>query len=260
MRRPALVASDLDGTLLDPLQRVTVRTARAVRRVLASGTAFVLVTGRPPRWVPRVAAESGARGVAVCANGAVLYDVAADRVLSSREIEPELLRDVVDGLRSALPECRFAVERVGAGVDEPFLAEPGFGRVGNARAAQLVGRPAVKLLVLDRRTPSAELAAAVSAVVGSLLRVTYSTGAGLLELSAAGVDKSTGLTELTADRGIAPAEVLAFGDMPNDVPMLRWAGHGVAVRGGHPEALSAADEVTADYAHDGVAEVLARWW
>lgn len=260
MRRPALVASDLDGTLLDPLQRVTLRTARAVRRVLAGGTPFVLVTGRPPRWVPRVAAESGARGAAVCANGAVLYEVAADRVLSSREIEPELLRDVMNGLRSALPECRFAVERVGTGVDEPFLAEPGFGGIGNARAAQLVGHPAVKLLVLDRRTPSAVLAEAVGAVVGSLLQVTYSTGSGLVELSAVGVDKATALGELAAYRGIDAAEVLAFGDMHNDVPMLRWAGHGVAMCGGHQEALAAADETTGGNAHDGVAAVLARWW
>lgn len=260
MRRPALVASDLDGTLLDPRQRVTVRTARAVRRVLASGTPFTLVTGRPPRWVPRVAAESGARGPAVCANGAVLYDVAADRVLRSREIEPELLREVVSGLRGALPACRFAVERAGAGVDEPFLAEPGFGGIGNARAAQLVGRPAVKLLVLDRRTPSAELVEEVRPIVGSALQVTYSTGSGLLELSAPGVDKATALAELAAERGIGADAVLAFGDMPNDVPMLRWAGHGVAVRGGHPGALAAADEVTCDNAHDGVAAVLARWW
>jgi hypothetical protein len=53
---------------------------------------------------------------------------------------------------------------------------------------------------------------------------------------------------------------MAFGDMPNDVPMLRWAGHGVAMANAHADVLAAADEVTGTNAEDGVAQVLERWF
>jgi hypothetical protein len=46
--------------------------------------------------------------------------------------------------------------------------------------------------------------------------------------------------------------------MPNDLPMLVWAGHSVAVANAHPEVIGAADEVTASNDDDGVAEVLER--
>jgi hypothetical protein len=61
-----------------------------------------------------------------------------------------------------------------------------------------------------------------------------------------------------AQRGIASDDVVAFGDMPNDLPMLRWAGHGVAVANAHPDLLTAADEVTASNDDAGVARVLER--
>jgi hydroxymethylpyrimidine pyrophosphatase-like HAD family hydrolase len=66
--------------------------------------------------------------------------------------------------------------------------------------------------------------------------------------------------ELARPLGITAAEVVAFGDMPNDVPMLGWAGLGVAMGNAHPDAVAAADEVTASNVDDGVARVLERWW
>ena len=86
------------------------------------------------------------------------------------------------------------------------------------------------------------------------------TGYGLIEISAPGTTKGTGLARLAAELGIAPAEVLAVGDMPNDLSMLRWAGLGVAMGNAHPEAVEAADEVTAPNTDDGLARVLERWW
>ncbi|MEV5537530.1 HAD family hydrolase [Saccharopolyspora shandongensis] len=270
MRKPGLVASDVDGTLLDPMERVSPRTARTVQRVVASGTPFVLVTGRPPRWVPMVVEGLGVSGVTVCANGAVLYDAAADRVLQSHVIDPVLLHDVARELRRELPGCAFAVERTTDGardrLHEQFLAEVDFRRAWSnsdirvAGTDELTGKPAVKLLVLHEHMTSAEMAAAAGEVLGSQLQLTYSTTAGLIELSAAGVDKATGLAAVAAELGVAREDVIAFGDMPNDVPMLEWAGHGVAMRNAHQEALAAADEVTITNAEDGVAHVLDRWW
>jgi HAD superfamily hydrolase (TIGR01484 family) len=118
----------------------------------------------------------------------------------------------------------------------------------------------VKLLARHEELGSDELLAAARAAVGAGATLTHSSNDGLLEISAADVSKASGLASLAAELGVPAAETVAFGDMPNDLPMLAWAGHGVAVANAHPEVLAAADEVTASNDDDGVAEVLARWF
>jgi hydroxymethylpyrimidine pyrophosphatase-like HAD family hydrolase len=90
--------------------------------------------------------------------------------------------------------------------------------------------------------------------------VTYSTNNGLVEISPVGISKALGVQQVARPLGIGSVEVVAFGDMPNDIPMLRWAGHGVAMGNAHSEAIAAANEVTAPNDDDGVARVLERWW
>ena len=104
------------------------------------------------------------------------------------------------------------------------------------------------------------MAAALAKHIGLQGDITYSTNNGLIEVVPLGISKATGVEELARPLGITAEEVVAFGDMPNDVPMLRWAGLGVAMGNAHPEAVAAADEVTATKADDGVARVLERWW
>ncbi|MFC6591411.1 HAD family hydrolase [Deinococcus lacus] len=77
-----------------------------------------------------------------------------------------------------------------------------------------------------------------------------------MEVAAEGLTKAAGLARLCEHLGVAQAEVLAFGDAPNDAEMLAWAGHGVAMANAHPEALAAADAVTLSNEEDGVAAVL----
>jgi Cof subfamily protein (haloacid dehalogenase superfamily) len=272
VQRPSLVASDVDGTLLTPLGRVSRRTADLVGRVLAAGIPFVLATGRPPRWVPDVAAAAGLTGYAVCSNGAVIYDIGADHVVSAALLTPEQLTDLAAVLDEALPGCALASERVGASALRPAEAEfiadehylhpwdegaqplPGHQRV------QLLGKPAVKLLVRHPKMTSDEMARAAGPLVGDSVAMTWSTNEGLLEFAAPGVTKASGLSTVAELLGVTASGVLAFGDMPNDVPMLTWAGHGVAMANAHQDALDAADEVTAANAEDGVAQVLERWF
>jgi hydroxymethylpyrimidine pyrophosphatase-like HAD family hydrolase len=116
----------------------------------------------------------------------------------------------------------------------------------------------VKLLAWS----AAPVTDAVLDVVGRALpagtAVTYSGGAGMLEVHAAGVSKVVTLSALCAGWGVPAAQVAAFGDMPNDLPMLRWAGRAVAVANAHPSVLAIAHEVTASNDDDGVALVLTR--
>ena len=270
VERPRLVASDIDGTLLALEYRVTERTAAAVRRVIDSDTPFVLVSGRPPRWIPNIAEQVGATGFAVCANGAALYDIGADRIVWQRGLEPVVLNDLASVLHEVLPGCSLAAERVGGSAyDETvraFVAEPTYDHPWAASdeievpLAEVLGHHAVKLLARHSSMTSAEMALAAEAVLGDEIVVTFSTNDGLLELSAAGVTKATGLADVAERLGVARADVVAFGDMPNDVPMLEWAGHGVAMANAHADALAAADEVTSLHTDDGVALVLERWF
>lgn len=274
MDRPELVASDVDGTLLDPLERVTSRTAGVIGRVGAASVPFVLVSGRPPRWIPPVARAAGLTGYAVCANGATVYDIGSGEVLSVRGLAPVVLQDVTRAVRGVLPDIRVAAERTSVGPSElaAFATEPGFrnpwgnpngmdGENPEAPTAEVLGHTATKLLIRHSALTSQELAdAAVSVLAGAALEITFSTNSGLIEVSAAGVTKATGLAEVCARLDISPSRVVAFGDMPNDVHMLRWAGHGVAMANAHDEVLAAADEVTAPNSEDGVAQVLERWF
>jgi Cof subfamily protein (haloacid dehalogenase superfamily) len=274
VERPELVASDVDGTLLDPVERITDRTARVIARVLAADVPFALVTGRPPRWIPRVAEAAGLSGYAVCANGAVVYDIGADEVLTVREISPLQLNDVVNAVSAALPEVRIAAERttLGRHQPEPFAIESGFRNPwGNpdgetdepdlAPRAEVLGRPATKLLLRHRGFTSQQMATVVETVLADMdLELTYSSNSGLIEISAAGVTKASGLAWVCDLLDVPADKVVAFGDMPNDVPMLEWVGHGVAMANAHDDLLAVADEVTAPNWEDGVAQVLERWF
>lgn len=270
METPRLVASDVDGTLLDPLEAVTARTAAAIGRTLAAGAEFVLASGRPPRWIPLVARAAGVSGYAVCSNGAVLYDIGADRVLVAHEMDPVLLGDVAHAIRAELPDVTIAVERVGASAlalgGAEFATEENYEHpwpgehIRTTPLGELVGRPAVKLLFRTHAMTSDELAAIAVDLVGDAVDITFSSTVGMIEVSPRGITKGSGLAELTERLGIAAESVVAFGDMPNDVPMLRWAGLGVAMGNAHPTALAAADEVTLTNAKDGVAVVLDRWF
>lgn len=268
------MASDVDGTLLTPLGRVSPRTAGMVGRVLAADVPFVLATGRPPRWVPEVADAAGLTGYAVCSNGAVIYDIGADRVVSAELLSPVQLTDLASVLDKALPGCSMASERVGetardgGSMNADFVADEFYNHPwdegaqplpGHARA-HVLSRPSVKLLVRHPRMASQDMAAAVGPLVEGLVAMTFSTNAGLLEFAAPGVTKATGLATVAQLLDVPASGVLAFGDMPNDVPMLRWAGHGVAMANAHEVALEAADEVTAANSEDGVALVLERWF
>jgi Cof subfamily protein (haloacid dehalogenase superfamily) len=264
------VASDVDGTLLGSLEEVTERTVAAVGRVVAADVPFVLVTGRPPRWVPKVAEAAGLDGYAVCANGAVLHDLGADRVVWQRALDPALLNNIGGSLDEALPGCAFAVERVGESAFDDripqFLAETGYrhpwpeGPHMDVTRAEVLGHPATKLLVRHHAMTSDEMARVALDVLDGAVDVTFSSSAGLVEISAQGVTKATGLADVAERLGVTSAEIVAFGDMPNDVPMLSWVGHGVAMANAHPAALEVADEVTAPNSEDGVALVLERWF
>lgn len=267
---PLLIATDVDGTLLNHEDRITGRTRDAVQAAVAGGAVFILATGRPPRWIPPVVEELGFAPIAVCANGAVIYDAATDRVISAETLSVDMLTELAEIASRAVPGAGLAAERVGRSAHDSatpqFVSAPGYEHAwlnpDNTEVSQedLLSSPAVKLLVRKPGMPSSELAARLTKHVGVLGDITYSTNDGLVEISPVGISKAIGVQQVAHPLEIPAEDVVAFGDMPNDVPMLIWAGHGVAMGNAHPEAIAVADEVTAPNSDDGLARVLERWW
>ncbi|MDQ6850612.1 MAG: Cof-type HAD-IIB family hydrolase [Actinomycetota bacterium] len=266
--RPRLVATDLDGTLLRRDGSVSDRTRSALQGAEDAGLVVAFVTGRPPRWLDAVVEETGHLGVAVGANGAVLYDLHTEQVLSVHALDAATVHELACEIRAAFPGVHFAVEYT-----DGFAAEPGYVHdweinpptdrrgeqvappvVGNLE--QLASRPAVKLLAKDRAADVDTFLRSADVLLAGRASVTHSSRFGLLEIAAAGVTKATGLAELAARHDIAPAEVIAIGDMPNDVPMLLWAGKSYAVANAHPAAKAAADHVVGNHEDDAVAIVI----
>ncbi|MFC4085121.1 HAD family hydrolase [Amycolatopsis samaneae] len=267
-----MIASDVDGTLLGPAEVPSERTIGVVRRVLEDGVPFVLASGRPPRWIPPIAGPLGLTGYAVCANGAVLHDIGRHEVVAVHGLlAPELLHDVAATLDHALPGCRLAAERVVLGplgdsdmhnfVIEPEYHNPwGDGEGRFAPRAEVLGHPAIKLLISKRGMESDEMAFAARELLDGAVDVTYSSSGGLIEIAAHGITKATGLAEVAERLSVPRERIVAFGDMPNDVEMLTWAGHGVAMANGHRAVTKVADEITGPASEDGVAQILERWF
>lgn len=270
MGMPAFIASDVDGTLLDNDEKISARTRAAVRAAVDSGVQFVLATGRPPRWVQPVVDALGFAPMAVCANGAVIYDPSTDRIVSARTLSADVLGELAEIATRVIPGAGLAVERVGDSAHDAatpqFVSSPGYEHAWlnpdntEVSVEDLLSAPAVKLLIRKAGARSEDMAAALAKHLGAQGDITYSTNNGLIEIVPLGISKATGIEELTRPLGITAEDVVAFGDMPNDVPMLHWAGLGVAMGNAHPETVAAADEVTATNSDDGVARVLERWW
>jgi hydroxymethylpyrimidine pyrophosphatase-like HAD family hydrolase len=262
VRLPRLVATDLDGTLLGADSTVSPRNAKALADVVARGCAVVLVTGRPLRWISHVYEQLADPYPTVCANGAVDYDPATGIVHESRPIPPAVLAQTCTRLAATLPGIAFATEIEGG---RRMLHESGYPLfwdeidADEVPLSEIVAHPAVKLLARDGRRDPDEFSALIDAAVGDLVEVTHSSTTGLVEISATGVTKGSGLAAVCERLGIAAPDVLAFGDMPNDVTMLRWAGCGIAVANAHPAARAAADGYTLSNVDDGVADYLERF-
>lgn len=263
--RPRVIATDLDGTLLRSDGTVSERTVAVLNRAAAEGILTILVTARPPRWLHDLAHVVGEHGIAICAKGAFVYDVAARRVTEANVFEAASLGRLVGELRVVVPGILFAAESASGCTVESGWPDPrkavAAGRVRCDRIEQLLASPRPgdrvgKLLALARDRASEEFLATVSVTVGDRAVLAYSGAIGLAELNPPGVTKAAGLARWCRARGIASSEVWAFGDMPNDLPMLRWAGRSFAVANADAGVRASAGEICPSNDQDGVAQII----
>jgi Cof subfamily protein (haloacid dehalogenase superfamily) len=247
-----LAAIDLDGTLLRSDGTIGERTKRAIRETALD---IVLVTARGPMTLHPIATELGVDGTAICSNGALVVDLTTQEIVRQRLLETEVALRLVHELRERLPGIRFAVEH------ESFAHEPGFSawewtpppETRVADVVELLADPATKLILRHAGHDTVAIQDLAREIVGAGATVVAS-GSEAVEVTAAGVNKATAVAEL----GVPPENVIAFGDYPNDIPLLTWAGRGVAMGNAHVDVLAIADEVTSTNDQDGVAVVLER--
>jgi HAD superfamily hydrolase (TIGR01484 family) len=260
MSRPRLVATDLDGTLLDDEGRLTDRTQDVLSRVQELGVRVVIVTARPLRWMDELWAQvGGGRGVGIVSNGAITYDIGSRQVLDLHGIHADLGLPMVEAIREAAPGTAIALECLGGYRHEPAYVDlhptPTDMRIGDL--ADIWDEPAVKVLAQHLTLDPADFRTRVVDAVGEAATPTWTIDR-LMEISAAGVTKGGALAALCERLGVAAEDVVAFGDMPNDVAMLTWAGSSYAVANAHESVLAAADHVAPGNDEDGVAVTLAR--
>lgn len=256
---PRLILVDLDGTLLGDDHEVSPRNAAVIERATAAGARVVVATGRPLRLLEPIRASLGA-SVALCYNGAIVLDLATDEILDAHLLDGAVFQRVVEAVRAQGLEFVVAAEGMPA---QGIRGEEGF-RVGRemprGSLAEISEGGVVKGLIVADADQFDRVWDAFSLGFPGEIEVTRSGIESLIEISGPGVSKGGVIEGLAAAWGIAASEAIAFGDMPNDLEMFRWAGRSVAMANAEPEVKLAATEVGADHNDDAVAQILERWF
>jgi Cof subfamily protein (haloacid dehalogenase superfamily) len=258
-RPPRLILVDLDGTLVGANHEVSVRNASALERATNAGARVVIATGRPVRLLEPIKASLG-HSIALCYNGAIVLDLASGEVLESHLLDGEVFRSAVEAVRARGLRFIVAVEgmpQVGIRGERGF--REGY-TMPRGTLAEITDQGIVKGLIRVSGDQFDEIWNAFSTGFSAELEVTRSGIDGLIEISRAGVSKGGIIDELARGWGIPPEDAIAFGDMPNDLEMFRWAGRSVAMGNAEPEVKLAATEVGAHHDDDAVAQVLERWF
>lgn len=256
-----LVATDLDGTLLRGDDTVSERTREALVAATAAGAAHIVVTGRAVPWTRHILDDLGYKGIAVCGQGAQVYDAGAHRLLTSVTLDRKLAALALEKIEAEVGPLALAASR--DGVDGEVLFGPGYQVQEGLPAIYLEDTAAVwtaplnKLYIQHPELDEDALVEVARQTVGNLVGIVMA-GPGVVEILPLGLSKATGLSLAARRLGVKAAETIAFGDMPNDVPMFGWAAHGVAMANAHAELKAAADEVTTSNEQDGIAVVLER--
>jgi Cof subfamily protein (haloacid dehalogenase superfamily) len=256
-----LIALDLDGTLLAADESVSAGNRAAISRALKSGIRVVLVTGRGADTPIRVSKELGLNLPVICCHGALTKDFGANKTLQHVPVPLEYAKPMLEFAdRNNVHVAVYAEEMfwrtTGSHVYMQDMIGPGWREVPSLLDALKVGAPT---FIRFLGNPAV---AAMEREFGDL-PLTYLTESWndfnecvVLNRDA---NKKNALVRLCADFQIPSERVLAIGDSRNDVPMLAWAGIGVAMANALPEVRQAVRYVTGDNVSDGVAQAIERF-
>ncbi|WP_351230646.1 HAD family hydrolase [Streptomyces sp. NPDC002133] len=255
-----LIATDLDGTLLRSDETVSQRTRDALAAATAAGAAHIVVTGRSVAWTRHILDDLGYEGLAVCGQGAQVYHAGEHKLLTSVTLDRQLAGLALAKLEAEVGPLALAASR--DGLHGEVVVGPGY-RVQESPLpvvpfddpAELLSAPLNKVYVQHPSLDDDALTAVARETVGGLVDVVMA-GPGIVEILPLGLSKATGLSLAARRLGVKSTQTIAFGDMPNDIPMFAWSAHGVAMANAHDDLKAVAQEITASNEHDGIAVVL----
>ena len=262
-KRPKLIGTDLDGTIVAHYGFISERTKIAFTAANAAGIHIYFVTGRPIRWMTEIK-ENFNFGLGICGNGAMLYDFLNEKILEEWLFSVEAQLETVKRLRAVIPPVTFAVE-----VNQQFAREKkyvprwdiGADNVGVDEIEEVITAPALKILARCQNSEfsSDEMLVLASKELAGIATVTHSNSTdSLLEISADGVSKGATLSKMASRHGLTADDCVTFGDNPNDFSMLTWASRSWAMADGHPDLMKHAKYQTDAHQEDGVAKVIER--
>lgn len=262
-KRPKLIGTDLDGTIVAHYGFISERTKVAFSAAHKAGIHIYFVTGRPIRWMVEIK-ENFNFGIGICGNGAMLYDFINQKVLDEWLFSVKDQLETVKRLREVIPPVTFALE-----IDGDFHREKhytprwdvGFDYEGVDKIEEAITKPALKLLArcINGEYTSDEMLILASKALDGIATVTHSNSTdSLLEISADGVSKGATLSKIAARHGLTAQDCVTFGDNPNDFSMLSWASRSWAMADGHPDLMKYAKFQTDAHQEDGVAKVIER--
>jgi Cof subfamily protein (haloacid dehalogenase superfamily) len=258
--RPRILATDLDGTLLNQEGELTDRTVAAISRLDRLGIEMVWATARSPRDVHALAARASFENTAICSNGAMIWDYGIHRMVDQRFLTATTAAEITAGLATLIPGTGFGYEFGDALVVDTSFGWRQFRRTATSGPSELRDRvaaqrrPIFKVLAWLPGAVSSSMLKRVTAIIGDAATVTWSGQPRLLEIGPA--TKASALRKLCRDRSVRASEVIYIGDMPNDIEAMRWAGMSYAMANGDPSTHRIAKAIAPDHCRDGVAHVI----
>jgi Cof subfamily protein (haloacid dehalogenase superfamily) len=255
-----LIALDLDGTLLDSSEHVTRANRAAIKRAQAHGVHIVLITGRGADAPLAFGRDLGLRDPIICAHGALTKECPSGRELRHIAIPREYATALIEyAHENSLDTAVYTGERFHRLAGAPRHMEDMRGPlwVDVPNLIELAERDSTFIRFFGR----AAVDAITNRFAGMPVHFKFETWGDFEELAITSEEatKERALSELCRDLAIDPSDVLAIGDSRNDVPMLRWAGVGVAMGNSLAEVIEAAPFVTASNDEDGVARAIERF-
>ncbi len=258
MSAKKLIAVDLDGTLFGGDHEIADRTAAVLQAVADRGHTVVVVTGRSAySAMCRLAALPSSSRV-VCSNGAYEVDLQSGAMRWSQSLSATSVVSMRSKILHHLPQASFGWESLqGLNYEAKFTEE-----AGGAHTLEQGGLQeefgSGEVLKLFVRTPHLQRGALQTEVEKSLNNQAEvsTSGVPFVEITAPGTNKASGLASVAESLGINVNHIIAFGDNLNDLPMLRWAGEGVAMGNAVAAVKAIADTHTSSNDAHGVAALL----
>ena len=238
-----VIATDLDGTLLNSDHQLDPYTIDTVRRLDRDGLQFVIATGRHYADVAGIRDVLGIRPYLITSNGARVH-APDDTRIHAQDVDAAIVRRLVQ------PEVVGAHGRVIVNLftndgwlidrDAPHLLEfhqdSGF-RYDVIDMAAHDGADIAKVLYIGEPADLAVVAEQMRVQFGDTLYVTYSLP-DCLEVMTANVSKGRALRTVLARLGVDTGHCIAFGDNMNDIDLLETAGHAFMMNNANPDLVA----------------------